>query len=92
MDKVSTQAMSYDGSDSCFSTTNYHTQHQPFQPLNEYTCFTKMEREELKQMMREVMEESILTVNRGESNNQRDVIERVRDDYHHGGLINYPMI
>ena len=73
MDKINTQGVA-------FTTTNYTTP-TPFQPV-ELTCFTKMEREEIKQMMREVMNEYI-------QHNRYDVIERIRDDYHHGGYDEY---
>ena len=63
MDKIDTQGLSGSNEDVLsFSTTNTSTQHQPMIPLNEYTCFTKMERDELKEMMIEVLKE--LTVNR----------------------------
>ena len=60
MDKINTQGMSDKGDWLSFSTTNTSTQHQPMIPLNDYTCFTEMEREELMEMMRCVVNESLL--------------------------------
>ena len=82
-EKISTQAMSYEGSDSCFSKVNYYSTIKPFKPLNELTCFTELEREEIKQMMREVLTEQRYHYN------SDSVMERIRDDYHHGGYDEY---
>ena len=85
MDKISTQAMSVsDGNTSGLSFTK--TQQQVTTPFDkvELSSFTRLQRNELKQMMREVLSEYITP-----QHNRNDVIERIRDDYHHGGYDEY---
>ena len=89
-EKISTQAMSYEGSDSCFSKLNYYPSIKPFKPSNELTCFTELERDEIKQMMHEVLNEMNIHITPSlYVDKYGTIMERIRDDYHHGGYDQY---
>ena len=81
MDKIDTQGVSFNTTASSTIT--------PFEPVK-LTCFTKLEREEIKQMIREVIVE--LNVNTTAAfyyDKHGSIMERIRDDYHHGGYDKY---
>ena len=76
-DKINTQGMSGSVSDNNPFTTNQQRD-SPFIP-HKLSIFSEMEREEIKQMIVEVI-----------TQHQRyDVMDRIRDDYHHGGYDEY---
>ena len=69
-------------------------QHYLIKPLT--SCFTPQQRDELKQLMIEVLCEylgdtTISSCNHSNviDSDRYDVIERIRDDYHHGGYDEY---
>ena len=82
-EQVSTQAMSTHGGALQFGKFSA----KDYKPMNSVSVkvFSDVEREELKQIMREVMLE--FTHPPGYIN--CDVIERPRDDWHHGGDTDY---
>ena len=93
-EKISTQNMSSDKKGLSF-TKIQQPNNTPFQQL-ELSCFTKLQRNELKQMMREVLSEYITPqYNRNDvrvvSGNETTPLERIRDDYHHGGYDEYDL-
>ena len=96
-EKIDTQGMSVDGDVMSFTTTCPSTAHQHdlIKPIT--TCFTMIEREEIKQMMREVVIEmgcnttpsldECFGTNASSHYNDKygTALERIRTAEHHGG-------
>ena len=98
-EKINTQGMSVVENDE--KVLSFTKIQQPVTtPLTPHTltCFTELQRNELKQLMIEVLQEWINDDGVvphpdiiSSSRKRYDVMERIRDDYHHGGFDEYKL-